>query len=176
MYKLSQLKSPKSKQSKRIAKSIIKDLLVKSGRSPDSMNTSQVCSILENTYGLHIRKSPSHKPSRVEIARVILGRGVIGHNPDRSALTPEGDEVRNFYRSWEWKKARYQAFQIHGRRCACCGATPDDGRTRIVVDHIQPLRKRWDLRLDQTNLQVLRNDCNMGKGTDDETDYRPKSS
>jgi 5-methylcytosine-specific restriction endonuclease McrA len=50
-----------------------------------------------------------------------------------------------------------------------CGATE-----RIVVDHIKPRRKFPELELDLDNLQVLCNDCNMGKSNDDYTDFRPK--
>lgn len=44
---------------------------------------------------------------------------------------------------------------------------------KIVVDHIKPLSKFWHLRLERSNLQVLCDECNMGKGAWDETDHRP---
>jgi 5-methylcytosine-specific restriction endonuclease McrA len=64
-----------------------------------------------------------------------------------------------------------------GHRCQSCGATPNDttvggAKVRLVVDHIIPISRRWDLRLDPTNLQVLCDECNMGKGNWDVTDYR----
>lgn len=82
-----------------------------------------------------------------------------------------------FYRSWEWKKARYQALQAYGHACLCCGAkkgdqTIDGKLVRIVVDHIKPLYRNWELRLSHKNLQVLCHDCNMGKGSWDKTDWR----
>lgn len=43
----------------------------------------------------------------------------------------------------------------------------------IVVDHIKPASRFPDLALDLENLQVLCNDCNMGKSNDDYTDFRP---
>lgn len=84
-----------------------------------------------------------------------------------------------FYESWAWRTTRMEALKIHGRACQCCGATPGmktiSGRpVRIVVDHIKPLSKYWQLRLEISNLQVLCDDCNMGKGNWDETDYRCK--
>lgn len=84
-----------------------------------------------------------------------------------AAQTQEG----NFYKSWEWKKLRFEILKFYGRRCMCCGAAPEDGKV-IVVDHIKPVKKFWALRLDFNNCQVLCNDCNMGKSGDDETDFR----
>lgn len=39
------------------------------------------------------------------------------------------------------------------------------------VDHIKPLHKRWDLRLNPRNLQTLCASCNWGKGAT-EKDWR----
>lgn len=76
-----------------------------------------------------------------------------------------------FYLTWEWKKLRMKALERGGRRCACCGATPADG-IRLVVDHIKPLGEFWSLRLELQNLQVLCDDCNMGKGNWLHKDFR----
>lgn len=78
---------------------------------------------------------------------------------------------REFYDSWEWKSARYEALKRYGARCMVCGATPADG-ARICVDHIKPRSRYPELQLDIDNLQILCNDCNMGKGNWDETDWR----
>ena len=79
--------------------------------------------------------------------------------------------LKEFYSSWEWKRLRYNFLKNKKRRCCCCGATPESG-AQIVVDHIKPVRRYWSLRLNQSNLQVLCNDCNMGKSSTDETDWR----
>jgi 5-methylcytosine-specific restriction endonuclease McrA len=79
--------------------------------------------------------------------------------------------INAFYDSWDWKHTRYDFLKDKKRRCQCCGATPDDG-PRIVVDHIKPIRHFWSLRLDPTNLQMLCDDCNRGKGSRDTTDWR----
>lgn len=86
-----------------------------------------------------------------------------------SASTLERD-IKNFYASWEWKRLSFDVKQARGRRCECCGAGAP--HVRIITDHIRPLRKYWHLRLDPLNLQVLCDDCNMGKGSRDETDFR----
>ena len=51
----------------------------------------------------------------------------------------------------------------------CCGS-----ERNIVVDHIKPRSKFPGMSLDLENLQVLCNDCNMGKSNDDFTDWRPR--
>lgn len=79
----------------------------------------------------------------------------------------------DFYSSWEWKKARYEALRIHGQRCQCCGWRPGDTEYGyLVVDHIKPRRKFPELALDVNNMQVLCNDCNMGKSNIHMDDFR----
>jgi 5-methylcytosine-specific restriction endonuclease McrA len=75
-----------------------------------------------------------------------------------------------FYKSWEWKKVRYEAFLKYGKICSLCGAKPPE--SILVVDHIKPRNKYPKLELDIKNLQVLCNECNMGKSNIDETDWR----
>lgn len=77
-----------------------------------------------------------------------------------------------FYRSKEWRKVRYLAIRQHGKKCTCCGVVITD---RVHVDHIKPRSKFPRLALCVTNLQVLCEDCNVGKGNWDETDWRPNS-
>lgn len=105
-----------------------------------------------------------HGLDRREVRAVIYGRG-------------NGDGAE-FYKSWEWRTLRMKVLKFHGHRCQSCGATPANydaagNPVRIVVDHIKPVRRFWDLRLDPSNLQVLCDECNQGKGAWDETDHRP---
>lgn len=86
-----------------------------------------------------------------------------------SASTLERD-IKEFYASWEWKRLSFRIKQERGRMCECCGAKAP--KVTIHTDHIKPLRKYWHLRLDPANLQVLCEDCNKGKGSHDETDFR----
>lgn len=80
--------------------------------------------------------------------------------------------IRDFYASWEWKRLSYETRRARGQRCECCGATPERHGVRIVADHIKPIRRFWASRLDPANIQVLCDDCNRGKGSHDETDWR----
>jgi 5-methylcytosine-specific restriction endonuclease McrA len=80
----------------------------------------------------------------------------------RTRTWPSREEIRAFYRSQEWKRARYEQL-TRSCRCAACGASAKDG-ARMNVDHVKPLHKRWDLRLSPGNLQTLCASCNWGKG------------
>jgi 5-methylcytosine-specific restriction endonuclease McrA len=85
----------------------------------------------------------------------------------------DGFEFKNpFYKSPAWKKVRYLAIKTYGRRCFACGAT--DGQ--MHVDHIKPRSRFPQLATCLTNLQILCADCNMGKGSWDDTDWRPKDT
>lgn len=77
---------------------------------------------------------------------------------------------KEFLATWEWKTLRYEVLLEQGAVCKCCGAKPSDGVT-LCVDHIKPRRTHPQLALDKTNLQVLCNDCNMGKGSWDTTNW-----
>ena len=100
---------------------------------------------------------------------------VIAEVDYRISVAPKA--VRKaFYSSWEWRTLRYEVLKEQGRVCSCCGArhgdTNEGGQpVKIVVDHIRPLSKYWDLRLTRSNLAVLCDSCNMGKGNWDETDW-----
>ena len=82
----------------------------------------------------------------------------------------------DFLNSWEWRTLRYKVILKYGRRCMCCGASPDDGQTVIHVDHIKPRHTHPELALDASNLQVLCGVCNQGKGAWDDTDHRENQS
>lgn len=76
-----------------------------------------------------------------------------------------------FYDSDAWKQVRYRVLQKHGARCLVCGATRRDG-VRLHVDHIKPRSLHPELELEESNLQVLCEPCNIGKLNRDETDWR----
>lgn len=93
---------------------------------------------------------------------------------------PSVSEKAEFYASWEWTTLRMAVLKANDRRCECCGSSAHDMTVggelvRIQVDHIKPISKFWELRLDDKNLQVLCAECNRGKGAWDETDWRKVS-
>lgn len=79
--------------------------------------------------------------------------------------------MKDFYSSRAWKLLRYQAFEKYGNRCQCCGARPEDG-IALHVDHVVPRSKKPELALDLNNLQILCEDCNIGKLNQWDTDWR----
>lgn len=85
---------------------------------------------------------------------------------------PTKEEIRAFYKSEEWKKARYRQL-VRSSTCAACGASAKKDGAKMNVDHIKPLHKYWDLRLSPKNLQTLCSACNWGKGHT-EKDWRKK--
>lgn len=78
-----------------------------------------------------------------------------------------------FLASYEWRRLRYETLLKHGRKCQCCGASPETGAV-LNVDHIKPRRTHPELAVDPDNLQVLCGECNHGKGNWDTTDFRSK--
>lgn len=68
----------------------------------------------------------------------------------------------SFYRSAAWRKLRFSVLQASSGCCVACGARGSDG-VRLHVDHIKPRSKYPELALDAANLQVLCEDCNVGK-------------
>ena len=77
----------------------------------------------------------------------------------------------DFFKSCDWLKLRYKALKIHGAMCQCCGFSRKDG-IKLHVDHIKPRSKFPELALDISNLQILCEQCNIGKSNTDFTDWR----
>lgn len=65
---------------------------------------------------------------------------------------------------------RYEVLKKRGAKCEACGRTPKDG-VAMHVDHIKPRRLFPKLEYSKANLQILCEDCNMGKGAWDHTDW-----
>ena len=78
---------------------------------------------------------------------------------------------KDFYSSRAWKILRYQAFEKYGNRCQCCGARPSDDVV-LHVDHVKPKSTHPELALDLNNMQILCDDCNIGKINQFQTDWK----
>lgn len=81
-----------------------------------------------------------------------------------------GDKF-NFYVTQQWREARYQALAANDGKCELCGHGKHDGKI-LHVDHIKPRSKFPELELRIMNLQVLCEDCNLGKSNKDYSDWR----
>jgi len=77
----------------------------------------------------------------------------------------------DFYLTSEWRVLRYDFLRRQNGKCQCCGATAKDGK-KMHVDHIKPRLLYPSLSLDINNLQLLCEDCNLGKGAWDHTDWK----
>jgi 5-methylcytosine-specific restriction endonuclease McrA len=84
---------------------------------------------------------------------------------------PRNEHRHPFYNGDAWRAVRYRALKLHGGCCQCCGARARKGHP-LHVDHIKPRSKFPELELDLDNLQVLCEDCNLGKRNTDQTDWR----
>lgn len=113
------------------------------------------------------------------ISRKVIRRFASTHVAEHRAIVFKAkkgsgrcfEQSSAFTKSREWKAVRYQALKLHGAKCQCCGASPQDGAS-LNVDHIYPRSTHPELALDINNLQVLCADCNAGKSNVDTTDFR----
>jgi 5-methylcytosine-specific restriction endonuclease McrA len=98
---------------------------------------------------------------------IAFGRDLV--NPKREYRPRMSNE--KFYASTKWRELRYIALKNSGGSCTLCGARASDGVT-LHVDHIVPRsvdpRKEFDL----DNLQIMCDDCNIGKSNRDSIDWR----
>jgi len=78
---------------------------------------------------------------------------------------------KDFYSSKKWREVRYIVLQQSNGTCELCGARASDG-VQLHVDHIKPRSKFPELQFNLDNLQVLCDDCNLGKSNYDDTDWR----
>lgn len=118
--------------------------------------------------GYAFKKKPTPDEKYDVFRNFLIGKGLITqikthhvhtYKRVKTKLTPE--DANNFYKSWEWKRVRYQVLLERGKKCEVCGVTNETAR--LVVDHIKPLRLYPELALVKSNLQVLCDDCNRGK-------------
>lgn len=73
-----------------------------------------------------------------------------------------------FCSCWEWLTLRYEVLRVHGPKCMLCGAWGNH------VDHIKPRSKHPELELVLENLQILCEQCNVGKSNLYEDDWRSR--
>ena len=70
----------------------------------------------------------------------------------------------DFYQTREWKELRWKVIEKSKGVCVVCGRSKKSHGVIMHVDHIKPRSKFPDLELNIDNLQLLCEDCNIGKG------------
>jgi len=83
-----------------------------------------------------------------------------------AASREERISAKQFYKSYDWRRARLMAIEKSNKKCGYCGASAKNGAV-LHVDHIMPRSRFPELSLQTDNLQVLCEDCNMGKGEEE---------
>lgn len=77
-----------------------------------------------------------------------------------------------FYSSEAWRALRFDALKAGNGSCNLCGRSNRQHGIILHVDHIKPKSRFPELALDPNNLQILCEDCNLGKSNRDDTDWR----
>jgi 5-methylcytosine-specific restriction endonuclease McrA len=113
------------------------------------------------------RKQKRARRKKRKLEKLLLRAGA----KPKGAAHRDYDGNDKFYRTEAWRSLRYLALKNSDGRCGCCGASAGDGVV-LHVDHIKPRYQAPWLSLEITNLQVLCEDCNLGKGAWDSTDWR----
>ena len=121
-----------------------------------------ICYLISQEFGDII---PSKKAGYKELIKKTVKR------INRAKFKPKASPANEFYRSTAWKELRYIALANSEGKCNLCGGSAKDG-LRIHVDHIKPRSKFPEYELDLDNMQVLCEDCNIGKSNFDSIDWR----
>lgn len=108
---------------------------------------------------------PQDIPEKKELNRKRLTR--------KQARAASYTDPKEFYKSPEWRLLRVRVLERFQCKCMMCGRSPKEHGIVIHVDHIKPRSKFPELGLDFNNLQILCDDCNIGKSNKYETDWRP---
>lgn len=69
-----------------------------------------------------------------------------------------------FYNTKAWRDLRWKVLEKYGSKCSICGRNNKDHGVILHIDHIKPRSKYPELELEFDNMQVLCEDCNLGKG------------
>ena len=124
----------------------------------------QICKLIGLSVNKHLR---SKNKAKKLVSAYAFGMRL------KYPSAPKRVPKESFYESREWRIVRYEALKLHGGACQCCGARGVDGKP-LHVDHIKPRSIFPELELNVANLQVLCEDCNIGKSNTDQTDWRPR--
>jgi hypothetical protein len=105
-------------------------------------------------------------PLRTETTRALAsGKKPHEEHPSSRQIVAPGTNFisapirRQLFESEQWRAMRALVLRLDNYTCQHCGAR----NVRLHVDHKIPITVDWSRRLDLLNLQVLCEDCNVGK-------------
>jgi HNH endonuclease len=107
----------------------------------------------------HTRKGKRRRSMLLRLFKYLLTWCGVGVSKERYEWINSGA----FLASQEWIELRYRVLRESDGRCCLCGRGAIDG-AKLNVDHIKPRRTHPSLAAERSNLQVLCNLCNRGKG------------
>ena len=116
--------------------------------------------------------SPDASPAMANAVRLFRSptNGPEDQRKKWKAASRKPDD--GFYKSDSWRELRFVALKRADGCCALCGRSNRMHGVVLHVDHIKPRSRFPHLSLVASNLQVLCEDCNLGKGNRDTTDWR----
>lgn len=142
----------------------------------------QLARIVNALIAVEMEQSKAPADLRVTMARRLMYSitSINGFKPpveedDPQAMAPSAIAAmskKDFFASPRWRALRYQVLLRDRNRCLACNASPETTGAIMQVDHIKPRSKYPELQWELSNLQCLCEDCNIGKGAWDETDWR----
>lgn len=125
-----------------------------------------------NEVSVNTKDDWAWKPVVTDIPKIKIKGKHRGKNKQNRWKSSKADS-ECFYRSKEWRKLRTRVLEKYECKCMMCGRSPKDHGIVIHIDHIKPRSKHPELSLDFDNLQILCEDCNLGKLNRYDTDWRP---
>ena len=115
------------------------------------------------------KNTSRQKPGPVFVSKKDKQKTCYGQ--DGRPIYRVGMQSTDFYRCREWLELRYNVLVKYGRKCLACG-----NAGIMHVDHILPRSLHPQLELQFDNLQVLCENCNIGKSNKDSTDWRNQNA
>lgn len=136
--------------------------------------------LIEDFFKIERKESESSQKFHVRAYKCLVKKGLMAVIKIKAPtsckvklkLTTPKQKYSGFYGSREWRAVRYQAIVKYDGCCLACGRSYKKHGIIIHVDHVKPRSLHPELELDIDNLQILCEDCNLGKSNKDDTDWR----
>jgi hypothetical protein len=115
----------------------------------------------------------AHDRAKRKVAGKRKRKGRAKPAPRFKAIEYKPGLGKEFYSTRAWRSLRWDVLSRSEGKCVMCGHTSQTSGHPLHVDHIEARSVRPDLELHIKNLQVLCEDCNVGKGA---KTWRPQSA